>query len=88
MKKPVTAVLDWLWDCLTYIVMNQGVVVSVRGSVVEMRFDHHLPPIYSLLRAGPARDIVIETLAQPGAPSVLGIALTPTPGARAGVPSV
>jgi hypothetical protein len=28
MKKPVTAVLDWLWDRLTYIVMNQGVVTD------------------------------------------------------------
>ena len=33
-------------------VANSGVVVSVRGSVVDIRFDEHLPPIYSLLRAG------------------------------------
>jgi F-type H+-transporting ATPase subunit beta len=26
-----------------------GTVVSVRGSVVDIRFDGHLPPIYSLL---------------------------------------
>jgi F-type H+-transporting ATPase subunit beta len=31
---------------------NLGVGVSVRGSVVDMRFDEHLPPIYSVLRAG------------------------------------
>ncbi len=31
---------------------NSGVVVSVRGSVVDMRFDAQLPPIYSLLHAG------------------------------------
>ena len=55
---------------------NQGVVLSVRGSVVEMRFDYHLPPIYALLRAGANRDIVIEVLAQPDARSVRGIALT------------
>ena len=24
MKKPVTTVLDWLWDCFTKLVMNQG----------------------------------------------------------------
>jgi F-type H+-transporting ATPase subunit beta len=30
-------------------VLNQGVVVSVRGSVVDMRFADRLPPIYSLL---------------------------------------
>jgi len=30
----------------------QGRVTAVRGSVVDIRFDKHLPPIYSLLRAG------------------------------------
>jgi len=30
---------------------NTGTVVSVRGSVVDIRFDGHLPPIYSALRA-------------------------------------
>ena len=30
---------------------NLGAVVSVRGSVVDIRFDAHLPPIYSLLHA-------------------------------------
>ncbi len=29
---------------------NSGVVVSVRGSVVDIWFDEHLPPIYSVLR--------------------------------------
>ena len=29
-----------------------GTVVSVRGSVVDIRFDEHLPPIHSVLRAG------------------------------------
>ena len=43
---------------------NLGVVVSVRGSVVDIRFDEHLPPIYSVLRTGPEKKIVIEVLAQ------------------------
>jgi F-type H+-transporting ATPase subunit beta len=30
---------------------NLGEVVSVRGSVVDIRFDAHLPPIHSLLHA-------------------------------------
>jgi F-type H+-transporting ATPase subunit beta len=34
---------------------NLGVVASIRGSVVEIRFDQHLPPIYSLLHAGKGR---------------------------------
>lgn len=42
---------------------NQGTVVSVRGSVVDIRFDAHLPPIYSLLHAQ-ERKIAIEVLAQ------------------------
>ncbi|MEO6210549.1 MAG: F0F1 ATP synthase subunit beta [Gemmatimonadaceae bacterium] len=67
------------------LLMNQGVVLSVRGSVVEMRFDRHLPPIYALLRAGANRDIVIEVLAQPDAHSVRGIALTPTQGLARGM---
>ena len=34
---------------------NYGVVTSVRGSVVDVRFEGSLPPIYSLLRAGKIR---------------------------------
>lgn len=59
---------------------NVGVVVSVRGSVVDVRFDEHLPPIYSVLRAGDEGRIVIEVLAQGDAHHVRGIALTPTQG--------
>ncbi len=66
-------------------VTNRGVVVSVRGSVVEMRFDDHLPPIYSLLRAGPDQAIMIEVLEQPGQHLVRGIALTPTQGLARGM---
>jgi len=63
---------------------NFGVVVSVRGSVVDMRFDTQLPPIYSLLRAGEKNQIVIEVLAQLDARRVRGIALTPTQGLARG----
>ena len=42
---------------------NLGAVVSVRGSVVDIQFDSHLPPIYSLLRAKDGK-IAIEVLAQ------------------------
>jgi F-type H+-transporting ATPase subunit beta len=58
---------------------NLGAVVSVRGSVVDIRFDAHLPPIYSLLHAK-AGEIAIEVLAQLDAHRVRGIALTPTQG--------
>jgi F-type H+-transporting ATPase subunit beta len=33
-------------------VSNVGVVVAVRGSVVDVRFDKNLPSIYTLLRMG------------------------------------
>ena len=39
---------------------HTGKVVSVRGSVVDLSFDEQLPPIYSMLRAGPDKQIVIE----------------------------
>jgi len=58
---------------------NLGAVISVRGSVVDIRFDAHLPPIYSLLHAKGGK-IAIEVLAQLDAQCVRGIALTPTEG--------
>jgi hypothetical protein len=42
---------------------NLGVVVSVRGSVMDIQFDEHLPPpIYSVLRAGDEGRIVIDDI--------------------------
>jgi F-type H+-transporting ATPase subunit beta len=63
---------------------NLGMVVSVRGSVVDIRFDAYLPPIYSLLHAKDG-EIVIEVLAQLDAHLVRGIALTPTQGLARGI---
>jgi F-type H+/Na+-transporting ATPase subunit beta len=63
---------------------NRGAVVSVRGSVVDMRFEERLPPIHSLLRAGEDGRIVLEVLAQRDARHVRGIALTPTQGLARG----
>jgi F-type H+-transporting ATPase subunit beta len=65
-------------------IANHGVVVSVRGSVIDVRFDDRLPPIYSVLRAGNDGRIVIEVLAQRDAHHVRGIALTPTQGLARG----
>src|ERR1039458_5131363 len=62
---------------------NLGAVVSVRGSVVDIRFDAHLPAIYSLLHAKEGK-VAIEVLAQHGTQGVLGIALTPTEGLARG----
>jgi F-type H+-transporting ATPase subunit beta len=63
---------------------HRGVVVSVRGSVVDVQFDDQLPPIYSLLHAQDG-NIVIEVLAQLDAHRVRAIALTPTQGLARGM---
>jgi F-type H+/Na+-transporting ATPase subunit beta len=62
-----------------------GVVVAIRGSVVDMRFDGPLPPVYTVLRTGAEKQIVIEVLAQRDARHVRGIALTPTHGLARGM---
>src|SRR5664279_3530441 len=64
---------------------NPGVVVSVRGSVVDVRFDQYLPSIFTVLRAGAERQIVIEVMAQLDSGRVRGIALTPTQGLARGM---
>jgi len=64
---------------------NLGAVASVRGSVVDVRFDGSLPPIYSVLHTGAQNEIVIEVLAQRDARHVRGIALTPTQGLARGM---
>src|ERR1700689_2843570 len=64
---------------------NHGAVTSVRGSVVDVRFEDRLPPIYSLLRAGKESEIAIEVLMQLDAHHVRGIALHPTQGLARGM---
>src|SRR3989338_4060268 len=64
---------------------NLGAVVSVRGSVVDIRFDKYLPPVYSLLRTGKDGRVAIEVLAQLDAHLLRGIALTPTQGLARGM---
>lgn len=60
---------------------NQGTVVSVRGSVVDIRFPLLLPDINSRLTAD---NVVIEVLTHLDAEVVRGIALTPTQGLARG----
>ena len=65
--------------------MNAGSIASIRGSVVDVRFDQRLPDVYSVLRSGASRQIVIEVLAQLDPRHVRGIALTPTQGLARGM---
>ena len=62
-----------------------GTITSVRGSVVDIRFDGNLPPIYSVLHSGEDGKTVIEVLAQSDSHHVRGIALTPTQGLARGM---
>jgi len=64
---------------------NFGAIVSVRGSVVDIKFEKYLPPIYTLLRTGKEGKIAIEILTQLDAHHVRGIALTPTEGLARGM---
>jgi len=42
---------------------NFGSIVSVRGGVVDVRFDRCLPPIFSVLHAGAEGKIIVEVMA-------------------------
>ncbi len=64
---------------------RQGLIVSIRGSVVDARFEKNLPSIYSLLQTGEQNQIAIEVLAQLDAYHVRGIALNPTQGLARGM---
>jgi F-type H+-transporting ATPase subunit beta len=61
--------------------INQGEVVSVRGSVIDARFTNTLPNIYNLLKADNA---IIEVMIHLDPETVRGIALTPTQGLARG----
>jgi F-type H+-transporting ATPase subunit beta len=63
---------------------QRGAVTAVRGSIVDVRFEHHVPDIYSVLRSGAHGEIVIEVQSQLDASHVRGIALTSTQGLSRG----
>jgi len=65
--------------------INYGKIISVRGSVVDMWFENHLPSIYMLIHSGKNKEISIEVLTQLDDHRVRGIALTPTQGLERGM---
>ena len=69
----------------TTIPSNIGTILSVHGSVVDIRFEERLPPISTLLHAGKEGAIALEVLAHLDAHRVRGIALTPTQGLSRGM---
>jgi F-type H+-transporting ATPase subunit beta len=64
---------------------NTGKVTSIRGSVVDVRFEDSLPPIYTILSAGLEGHIILEVLSQLNEQSVRCIALTATGGLARGM---
>ena len=65
--------------------INTGIIVSVRGSVVDVLFKKNLPAINSLLYASNGA-VVIEVLSHLDTQRVRTIALTPTQGLARGMP--
>jgi F-type H+-transporting ATPase subunit beta len=63
---------------------NPGTVEAVRGSVVDVRFEGHIPAINHVLNAGGNGDVILEVVSHLDAHTVRGIALTSTRGLARG----
>lgn len=67
---------------------NLGTVTAVRGSVVDARFPHQLPPLQQRLAVGEEGRVIVEVAAHLDSQTVRGIALTPTQGLSRGAPAL
>ncbi len=67
-------------DVQEYGSTGTGMVVSVRSSVVDVRFPERLPPLYNILRAGDKGTVAIEVVNHIDSRTTRGIALTSTEG--------
>ena len=65
--------------------LSSGLVSSIRGSVVDVKFNSRLPLIHTLLLAGKNQEIILEVQAHLDAHHVRGIALSPTEGLSRGM---
>ena len=63
---------------------NQGTIVLIRGSVVDVLFSNLLPEPRSLLKAGKDRQIALEVMTYLGSQLVRTITLFPTQGLARG----
>ena len=75
---------DAMGKCDNLNTIRHGTVVSIRGSVIDVRFPQSLPEVYSLLNAGEDGSVAIEVLVYLSSDVVRGIALTPTQGLARG----
>lgn len=66
--------------------MNQGVVIAVRGSVVDAEFAGEIPELRSQLRTGADGSVVVEVAVHLDAHRVRGVDLTSTRGLFRGAP--
>ncbi|MDJ0731726.1 MAG: F0F1 ATP synthase subunit beta [Crocosphaera sp.] len=64
--------------------VNQGKVVAVRGSVIDIYFPEELPKIHSVLTTGDEDKIIIEVISYLDKETVRGLALKPTQGLNRG----
>ncbi len=64
--------------------VNQGKIVSIRGSVVDVSFTSGLPKPRSLLKAGETQQVALEVMTYLSSKLVRTIALTPTQGLARG----
>jgi F-type H+-transporting ATPase subunit beta len=72
-------------ELANHLEQGTGKIVSVRGSVIDIHFEYHLPAIRTLLRCGKENEIAVEVFSQLTAWRVRGIALTPTQGLARGM---
>jgi len=63
---------------------NLGTIVSIRGSVLDVKFPNRNPLIQTMLRAGKGGGVIIEVVSHQGNNIVRGIALSPTGGLKRG----
>ena len=66
------------------MIFNQGKVISIRGSVVDVLFPDSLPEPHSLLKAGKNQQIALEVMSYLSSESVRTITLTSTQGLARG----
>ena len=64
--------------------LNQGTIVSIRGSVVDACFPRRLPALYNVLRTGADGGMVVEVASHLDSQTARGIALTSTRGLAQG----
>ena len=64
--------------------VNPGTVISIRGSVVDARFENQIPSLFHVLKTGEEGKIIIEVITHLDSKTVRGIALTSTQGLAPG----